>query len=137
MLLYNISLDTNGCFLLPPDVSATLTTEKKIIATLGAKFSLTPTATSCVPLNAIFLWLLRYFDELQAQFSALPPVDRPPLLAQRIFDTPRCLETVEGRLCLPASLRDEALISSSVLLRGGNGRYELWNPNAFQCRVRR
>ncbi|HCA27673.1 MAG TPA: hypothetical protein DEP05_08570 [Betaproteobacteria bacterium] len=137
MPLYDITLDADGCFPLPPDVGATLAAEKWIVAALGAKFSLASAATACVPLNAIFLWPLSYFEELRAQFSSLPPTRRPPLLTQRIFDNPRRLNAAGGRLCLPASLRDDALIASRLLLRGNNSRYELWNPNAFQCRAHR
>jgi len=137
MPLYDMTLDADGCFPLPPDVGATLAAEEWIVATLGAKFSLAPAAASCVPLNAIFLWLPSYFEALQTQFSSLPPAGRPPLLAQRIFDTPRRLKAAGGWLCLPVSLRDDALIASRLLLRGNDGHYELWNPNAFQCRTHR
>ena len=73
------------------------------------------------------------WDQLEAQLRALPAFSRPVkaltrLLTSRAAD---CQVDVQGRILLPAPLRQAAGLRSEVVVVGVLNRFELWSPEAW------
>ena len=75
---------------------------------------------------------------LEAQLGQLPAFSRPVkaltrLLASRAAD---CEVDVQGRILLPAALRDAAGLSRDAVVVGVLNRFEVWSPEAWESFVR-
>jgi MraZ protein len=75
---------------------------------------------------------------LEAQLGALPAFSRPVkaltrLLVSRAAD---CEVDVQGRILLPATLRDAAGLSRDAIVVGVLNRFEIWAPEAWESFVR-
>jgi transcriptional regulator MraZ len=75
---------------------------------------------------------------LEAQLERLPAFSRPVkaltrLLASRATD---CEIDVQGRILLPAPLRDAAGLSRDAVVVGVLNRFEVWAPEAWESFVR-
>ena len=73
------------------------------------------------------------WDRLEAQLRVLPAFSRPVkaltrLLASRAADCPL---DAQGRVLLPAVLRQAAGLSQDVLVVGVISRFEIWSPEAW------
>ena len=75
---------------------------------------------------------------LEAQLQALPAFSRPVkaltrLLVSRAAD---CVLDVQGRILLPANLRQAAGLGQEAVVVGVLNRFEVWSPAAWDSFVR-
>lgn len=73
------------------------------------------------------------WDQLEAQLRALPAFSRPVkaltrLLTSRAAD---CQVDVQGRILLPAVLREAAHLKTEAVVVGVLNRFEVWAPDAW------
>jgi len=73
------------------------------------------------------------WEQLEAQLRALPAFSRPVkaltrLLTSRAAD---CQVDVQGRILLPAPLRQAAGLGTEVVVVGVLNRFELWSPDTW------
>ena len=82
----------------------------------------------------LFAMSLNEWDQFSARLSQLPMTD---LAAQEVkrrlyANAAACEVDKQGRILLPAQLRDLAGIRSDATLIGVGNRIELWNPSALE-----
>src|SRR5262249_23377467 len=81
---------------------------------------------------------LQEWAKLEAQLAALPAFSKPVktltrLIASRAAD---CEIDVQGRILLPASLRERCGLPRDAVVIGVLNRFELWAPEAWEAFVR-
>ncbi|MHB9117765.1 MAG: hypothetical protein ACYC2R_05780 [Burkholderiales bacterium] len=139
MSIHEVFVDGGGCFTLPEPARQDLFSlpADELVATPGAKFKLQP-ELAFIPLNCVLFWTRSEHLDLQRALASLPAdVENAPGLRRRLLDMAHLLSPDgQGRLCLPQTLRDIVPLAGAALLRKREGRYELWNPSGFQCRIR-
>ncbi len=135
MSIHEVFIDGDGCFTLPEAARQLFLPAGGLVATPGAKFKL-PAEAAFIPLNCVLLWTRSEYAALQNALAGSPAA-AADALRHRLLDMAQLLPLDgQGRLCLPQTLRDIVPLAGAVLLRKREGRYELWNPSGFQCRIR-
>ena len=72
--------------------------------------------------------------KLESQLAALPAFSKPVkaltrLLASRAAD---CVLDVQGRILIPATLREAASLKNDVIIIGVLNRFEIWAPESWK-----
>lgn len=116
---YNHSIDAKGRVIVPA----------KLREALGEKFVITKGLDGC-----LFVFPSEAWAEFEAKLNKLPMTDKKAREFSRFFlrgaDTPDVDK--QGRILIPAKLREFAGLEKDVTMIGVGGRVEIWNPDRLE-----
>jgi transcriptional regulator MraZ len=98
---------------------------------------LAESGTSSVVVTVLDQCLAAYptqeWSRLESQLVALPPFSAPvKALSRRLASQAMdCPLDVQGRILLPAALRDSAKLTREAVVAGVLNRFEIWEPQAW------
>jgi transcriptional regulator MraZ len=106
---------------------------RRALADAGAEAVVVTVLDQCLAAYAPAEWA-----RLEAQLHALPAFSRPVkaltrLLTSRAAD---CALDVQGRILLPAHLRQAASLGAEAIVVGVLNRFEVWAPDAWDSFLR-
>lgn len=111
---FNHNLDDKNRVILP----------QKLRYGLGEDFVVTKGLNKC-------LWVFteEEFLKLDAAINSLPSMDANAIMLRRYFIAEACDATtdIQGRLAIPANLREHAGIDKETMIIGSGNRIEIWS----------
>ena len=115
---YNHALDTKGRLIVP----------SKFRDALGDTFIVTKGLDGC-----LFMYEMEGWKVLEAKLQALPLTNANARKFTRFMlgGAIECEVDKQGRILLPANLREFAHLSKDVTLVGVGGRIEIWDKEAY------
>ncbi len=116
---YSHSIDAKGRLFIPA----------KFREELGYSFFVTKGIDKC-----LFVFAAESFAELGRKFKSIALTDRKAqVFLRKLFaNAVECVPDKQGRIGIPAHLREAAGLSNEVTAIGVLSRVELWNPEAWQ-----
>jgi MraZ protein len=117
---YYHSLDDKGRIIIPA----------RFRAELGGNFFATRGAENCVYLYPCAEW-----EKIETQLSELPTskYDERAFVRSIISGVAECEMTAQGRVLLPATLRDHAFLTKDVAVVGALRHVEIWDAPRWKA----
>lgn len=116
---YNHTIDTKGRVIIP----------SKFRDKLGGTFVVTKGLDEC-----LYGYSQEDWDELAQKIAALPITNPASRKFTRFFvgSAAECEFDKQGRILIPASLREYAGLSKDVVLVGAAGKIEIWSKDKYE-----
>lgn len=116
---YNHTIDTKGRMIIPA----------KLRESLGDGFVVTRGLDGC-----LFVFPNETWTEFEAKLNALPMTDKKARQFSRFFLRGAITPEVDkqGRILIPAVLREAAGLEKEVTMIGMGNRVEIWNPQRLE-----
>ena len=116
---YNHTIDTKGRLIIP----------SKFREELGEQFMMTRGLDGC-----LFLFPMDEWHNHEEKLKKLPMADKNARAFSRFFTAGAtlCELDKQGRILLPASLREFAELEKDVVLVGVGSRIEIWNKEKYE-----
>lgn len=116
---YNHSIDAKGRLIVPA----------KFREALGENFVVTRGLDGC-----LFVFPNNIWTEFEEKLNKLPMTDKKARQFSRFFLRGAAIPEVDkqGRILIPASLREAAGLDKEVTMIGMGNRVEIWNPELLE-----
>ncbi len=116
---YSHSIDAKGRLFIPA----------KFREELGESFFVTKGIDKC-----LFVFSAEHFGELGKKFKSIALTDRKAqVFLRKLFaNAVECTPDKQGRIGVPAHLREAAELTTEMTAIGVLSRVELWNPQAWE-----
>ena len=119
----NCNIDAKGRFAIPTKYREHLTdtADRKCVITIDTED------------NCLLLYPLPVWEEIEAQLQALPSLNRKVRRVQRLLigHASEVEMDAQGRVLLPAVLRDFAKIDKKMMMVGQGKKFELWSESQW------
>ena len=84
--------------------------------------------------RCLYIYPLAEWDHLSSQIRQLPLTSKEARSMTRFLfaEAADCVPDKQGRVLIPAYLRDYANLKSDVIVAGSHDHLEVWNPDAYE-----